>query len=132
MSFRDKGDTIECPKEFFENLLKRPAPCKYEDDKSFTVNEYEEKIAVPCNVKMSNQIHELIKFTLLPELDISFEEFVTERFIERMQQILTDPEEYGKLMLESVLRSHCILQNQNEIFGKVVSIARKDEEVIRK
>ncbi len=77
-------------------------------------------------------IFTLIKMSLLSDLHCSFEDFVTARFIERMQQILTDPEEYGKLMLEPVLRSHAMLHNENDLFSKVVSIARKDEQEIRR
>lgn len=132
MSFKDKGDTVECPKEFFESLLKRPEAPKHEDDKSFKVQRIEEMIAVPCEIEMSQDLHILIKMSLLPDLHCSFEDFIIARFLERMRQILTDPEEYGKLMLEPVLRSHAMLHNENELFGKIASIVRKEEQVIRK
>ncbi len=55
--FKDKGDTVECSKEFFESLLKRPAPRKEEDDKSFKVKVYEEKTTVPCNIEMNDDLY---------------------------------------------------------------------------
>ncbi len=129
--FKDRGEFIEMSKNFFEELIKRPPPLKQEDDKSFKIKEYEEKTIVPCRVTMSQDLHILIKMSLLPDLHCSFEEFVTDRFMERMQQILMDSEKFDKLMLEPVLRSHAMLNNENELW-QVVSVVRKDDQVIRK
>ena len=39
---------------------------------------------------------------------MSFQEWVNICFQERMEQIVTDPKEWGKLLLNPILRGHCL------------------------
>jgi hypothetical protein len=39
---------------------------------------------------------------------ISFQEWVNICFNERMQQIITDPKEWGKLLLNPIRRANCL------------------------
>jgi len=41
---------------------------------------------------------------------MSFEEFVNICFKERIDQILTDPKEFGKLILQPLRQAHCCLR----------------------
>jgi hypothetical protein len=43
-----------------------------------------------------------------PAGKISFEEWVNICFKERMDQILTDPKEFGKLLLGPLRQAHCL------------------------
>ena len=112
--------TFESDKSFFKN--------KQKNNNSFTRSKTQEVIVVPCEIEMPTELHSLIEMSILPELNCNFEEFVNDRFVERMRQILTNPEEFGKLMLSSVLKSHCLLNNENMLFEKVVSVVRKDND----
>jgi hypothetical protein len=39
---------------------------------------------------------------------MSFEEWVNICFKERMEQIVTDPKEFGKVVLSEIRRNHCL------------------------
>jgi hypothetical protein len=45
---------------------------------------------------------------IYPAGKMSFEEFVNKCFKERMNQILSDPKEFGKLILGSLVQAHCL------------------------
>jgi hypothetical protein len=40
--------------------------------------------------------------------DVSFEEWVNICFKERMEQILTDPREFGKIIINPIRRGYCL------------------------
>jgi len=53
----------------------------------------------------------LIKHKILENMrddDVSFEEWVNICFKERMEQILTDPREFGKIIINPIRRGYCL------------------------
>lgn len=64
---------------------------------------------VPCEIEMSSELYEVITLTFLEYSgNTSIENFINNRFLERMKQILSDPTEFGKLMLENVKAVHML------------------------
>lgn len=77
----------------------------------------EQVYAVPCEIEMSSELYEAIRIGFDHAIQFrygSIEAFVQDRFIERMQQILSDPTEFGKFMLDDFIHSHG-LQNACDI-----------------
>lgn len=61
---------------------------------------------VSCEIEIPNELYETITLTFLEYCPISIEEFINNRFMELMKQILSDPSEFGKLMLDNVRALH--------------------------
>jgi hypothetical protein len=57
-------------------------------------------------------LYNLIQSDILSHFDadhgMQFQEWVKICFKERMEQIITDPKEYGKLLLNQIRRNHCL------------------------
>ncbi len=49
-----------------------------------------------------------MKLSILEELGMTYAEWIEQCYLERMKQILTDPAEFGKLMLPHIKRGHLI------------------------
>ena len=57
-----------------------------------------------AEIEMPHELYELITSTMLEYSGYpSIDAFITRRFIERMKQIVTDPTEFGKLMLQGYM-----------------------------
>ncbi len=64
---------------------------------------------VSCEIEMSSELYEAITNTFLEYCgDDRIENFINDRFLERMKQILSDPAEFGKLMLDNVKAVHML------------------------
>jgi hypothetical protein len=63
---------------------------------------------VPLEIEVSWALDEFVKFEILDELAYSYRDWIQECYLHRMRQILTDPAEFGKLVLEQKKRGHCI------------------------
>ena len=62
---------------------------------------------VPVEIEVPWELDQLAKMDILEDLGISYSAWVERRYKERMKQILTDPAEFGNLLLEEVKRQHC-------------------------
>jgi hypothetical protein len=63
---------------------------------------------VPVEVEVSPYVDNFVKTEILEELEISYSEWIERCYKERMKQILTDPAEFGKVVLESKKRGHVV------------------------
>ncbi|MGI8832648.1 MAG: hypothetical protein ACR2IS_08430 [Nitrososphaeraceae archaeon] len=63
---------------------------------------------VPVEIEVSWALDEFVKFQILDELAYSYRDWIQECYLHRMREILTDPAEFGKLVLEQKKHSHCI------------------------
>jgi hypothetical protein len=66
----------------------------------------QDRTVVPVEIETSSQLHELVTTTILKYVNCTFEEWVNICYKERMKQILTDPKEFGELMLDDVRAAH--------------------------
>jgi hypothetical protein len=80
-----------------------------ERDSRYT--KYEKIEAVPVEIEVKSELDQLVKLDILENLGISYSEWVERCYKERMAQILTDPTEWGKLMLEAIKRGHCFQED---------------------
>ena len=76
---------------------------------------YEKIRAVPVEIEVPSELDNLVKMDILAELEISYSEWVEQCYRERMKQILTDPAEFGKLVLPGVMRGHLVDQILDEL-----------------
>lgn len=53
---------------------------------------------------------------ILDGFDLTYPRWIQRCYIERMRQILSDPAEFGKAVLESKKRDHCIY-NADDVGG---------------
>jgi hypothetical protein len=68
---------------------------------------------VPVEIEIDSMLYNLIDNVILRHIDpaadkMSFEEWVNICFKERMDQILTDPKEFGKLLLNPIRKANCL------------------------
>jgi hypothetical protein len=63
---------------------------------------------IPVEIEVPWALDQLVKFEILSELGYSYRQWVEECYIHRMKEILTDPAEFGKVVLEPIKRSHCL------------------------
>jgi hypothetical protein len=63
---------------------------------------------VRAEIEMPDELYAVITRTILEYNWERLGDFITARFMERMKQIMTDPKEFGKLMLDGVKAAHCL------------------------
>ena len=73
--------------------------------------DYGESLTViPVEIELDSMLYTLIQEDILKQIsataDTSFEEWVNVCFKERMEQIITDPKEFGKVVLNPIRRAH--------------------------
>ena len=108
-----------------ENLRFATPPYSYENENENTrtitstitrkhskFNSGEDLVIVPVEIEIDSMLYNLIQEDILKQIaatsDISFEERVNKCFKERMQQIITDPKEWGKAVLNAIRQAHCL------------------------
>lgn len=75
---------------------------------------YQKIIAVPVEIEVHDELDQLVKLDILEHLGISYSEWVERCYKERMKQILTDPKEFGEVLLDEVKRGHCFQEDSLE------------------
>jgi hypothetical protein len=63
---------------------------------------------VPVEIEVSWELDEFTKHEILDEIAYSYRDWIQECYLHRMKEILTNPAEFGKLVLEQKKRIHCI------------------------
>jgi len=63
---------------------------------------------LPVEIEVPWELDQFVKHEILQELSYSYRDWVQECYLHRMREILTDPAEFGKLVLEQKKLSHCI------------------------
>jgi hypothetical protein len=69
--------------------------------------EFKKVMSVPVEIEVPWELDQLVKMDILENLSISYSEWVERCYKERMKQILTDPKEFGEVLLWDVKRGHC-------------------------
>lgn len=112
------------PKEILEqNRKSKEARDQWEFEHYGTVTnerdsryaKYEKIIAVPVEIEVSRYVDNFVKMEFLEELEITYSEWVERCYKERLKQILNDPGEFGKVVLESKMRGHVVNQDDLEV-----------------
>lgn len=75
---------------------------------------YQKIVAVPVEIEVKSELDALVKTDILENLGISYSEWVERCYKERMKQILTDPAEFGKVLLWNIKRGHCFQEDSLE------------------
>jgi hypothetical protein len=63
------------------------------------------------------QAHQFVKFEILDQFGRSYDKWIQDCYLHRMREILTNPTEFGKAVLEQKKSDHCI---QNADIWRVV------------
>ena len=71
-------------------------------------SKYKKIVAVPVEIEVTWELDMLTKMDILTTLGITYSEWVEQCYRERMKQILTDPAEFGKVVLWDIKRNHCL------------------------
>jgi len=67
-----------------------------------------EVTVIPTEIEVSSELDEFVRFEILDEWDMTYPAWITKCYVERIKQILNDPTEFGKAVLERKKRDHCI------------------------
>lgn len=78
-------------------------------------SKYEKIIAVPVEIEVSRYVDNFVKMEILEELEITYSEWVERCYKERLKEILTNPAEFGKVVLESKMRGHVVDHDDLEV-----------------
>ena len=72
----------------------------------------EDLVVVRVEIEIQSELYNLIQIDILKHIavtdDMPFQEWVNICFKERMEQIVTDPKKWGKLLLNPIRRAHCL------------------------
>jgi hypothetical protein len=71
-------------------------------------------VAVPIELEVSSELDSFVKHEILDEYGTTYPKWIQQCYIERMQQTLSDPADFGKVVLERKKSDHCI-QNADDI-----------------
>jgi hypothetical protein len=63
---------------------------------------------VPVEIEVPWALDEFVKHEILDELAYSYKDWIQECYLHRMGEILTNPAEFGKTVLEDKKRNHCV------------------------
>jgi hypothetical protein len=69
---------------------------------------------IPVEIEVSSELDQFVKFEILDGFDLTYPKWIQKCYIERMRQILSDPAEFGKVVLERKKSDHCI-QNADDV-----------------
>ena len=72
---------------------------------------YRDVEVIPVEIEVPTEIDEFTKFEILDQYGRTYKNWIQQCYLHRMREILTNPTEFGKMVLEEKKRDHCI---QNE------------------
>lgn len=70
---------------------------------------------IPVEIEVSWALDQFVKHEILDELGYSYRNWVQECYLHRMREILTDPAEFGKAVLEQKKHNHCIAIDDHDL-----------------
>jgi hypothetical protein len=77
--------------------------------------EWDKVIVIPVGeIEVSDELDSFVKNEILDGWDLKYPEWVRRCYIQRMAQILNDPAEFGKVVLQGKIRDHCIQKSDLE------------------
>jgi hypothetical protein len=71
-------------------------------------------VAVPVEIEVSDELDSFVKHEILDEYRMTYPRWIQQCYLERMKQILSDPAEFGKVVLDRRKSDHCI-QNADDV-----------------
>jgi hypothetical protein len=75
---------------------------------------YQKIVAVPVEIEVPGELDQLVKLDILENLGMTYSEWVEQCYRERMKQILTNPTEFGNLLLWHIKRQDCFQEDSLE------------------
>jgi hypothetical protein len=63
---------------------------------------------IPVQIEVPSEIDTFVKREILDEFGRTYPKWIQECYLHRMREILKNPAEFGKLVLEEKKRDHCI------------------------
>lgn len=76
--------------------------------------EYHRIEAVPVEIEVPWELDQLVKLDILETLGITYSQWVERCYRERMKQILTNPTEFGHVLLWHIKNQHCFQEDTLE------------------
>jgi hypothetical protein len=70
---------------------------------------------ISVEIEVPTEIDEFTKFEILDEYGRTYKSWIQQCYLHRMREILTNPTEFGNVVLEEKKRDHCI---QNSDLGE--------------
>jgi hypothetical protein len=71
--------------------------------------EYQSDVMViPIEIEVPTEIDSFTKTEILDEYGRTYKNWIQQCYLHRMREILTNPTEFGKVVLEEKKRDHCI------------------------
>jgi hypothetical protein len=69
---------------------------------------------ISVEIEVPTEIDEFTKFEILDEYGRTYKSWIQQCYLHRMKEILTNPTEFGKVVLEEKKRDHCIQNSDLE------------------
>jgi hypothetical protein len=106
---------------FLKQILQEPSQTYYES-KHYGVVTHKRSpseqpssvIAIPVELEVSYELDSFVKHEILDEYGMTYPRWIQRCYLERMRQILSNPAEFGKVVLERKKSDHCI-QNADDV-----------------
>lgn len=71
--------------------------------------EWDKVTVIPVGeIEVSDELDAFVKNEILDGWSLTYPEWIRRCYIQRMAQILNDPAEFGKVVLQGKIRDHCI------------------------
>jgi hypothetical protein len=124
---KQKQDVIN--EEIVEDWMKRVQEDKKqqqrqrdeEEHRKYGVVTYERRpentpkvTVIPVEIEVPWALDQLTKHEILDEIGYEYRDWIQECYLHRMRGILTDPTEFGKLVLGAKKRAHCLEDRELE------------------
>jgi hypothetical protein len=112
----DEHDNGKDDSDHIEVIFGKPYPGESRHAKYYCNDCWQSLITIPIEIELDSTVHRLIKEQMLwdPFEYKDFQKWVNQCFKERMDQILTDPKEYGKATLQKVRSDYCLGEVSSE------------------
>ena len=77
--------------------------------------EWDKVTVIPVGeIEVSDELDSFVKGEILDGWELTYPKWIQRCYIQRMAQILNDPGEFGKVVLQGKIRDHCIQQSDLE------------------
>lgn len=75
-------------------------------ERSSRLAQYQKIVAVPVEIEVPGELDQLVKLDILETVGMTYSEWIEQCYRERMKQILTNPTEFGNVLLWHIKRNH--------------------------
>ena len=77
---------------------------------------YSDVIVIPIELEIPSEIDAFTKFEILDGYGRTYKSWIQQCYLHRMREILTNPTEFGKVVLEEKKRYHCIQDEEGALY----------------